>query len=335
MENKYDVIIIGAGIAGLECAKNLAGSNLNVLVLERNKEISRKTCAEGITSHDLKYIPKSFINSDFQKIIIHYCKKKIVFPQKGGIISTINRESFLNYKVGNLKRINNIEILTGTPVSKIISNNLLKLSNGKNLSFKFLIAADGSNSIVRKYLNLPLKKFELAIQYIIPKTFKDFEVHLDNKLFGTGYLWIFPNKDYTSIGCGTDLKFMKSKILKDNFDLWLKEHNFDISNAKFEAALINYDYRGYRFDNIFLAGDAAGLSSGITGKGIYSASLSGKQIAMDIIGTSRGPNLIKTWLKKKKQQEKYMFFLKSPFLRRILFSLSMNHLFIKKFQEKV
>jgi len=334
IENKYDVIIIGAGIAGLECAKNLADSSLSVLVLERNKQISRKTCAEGITSHDLKYIPKSFMNFDFQKMIIHYENKEVIFPQKEVIISTINRENFLNHKIKNLEKINNIEILTGTSVSEIISNNLLKLSNGKNLSFKFLIGADGSTSIVRKYLNLPLKKFEIAIQYIIPKAFKNFEIYLDNKLFGTGYLWIFPNKDYTSIGCISLLRFMNSKTLRENFDLWLKENNFDISNARFEAALINYDYRGYRFNNIFLAGDAAGLTSGITGKGIYSASLSGKQIAIDIIGVSKIPNLIKKWLKKKRQQEKYIFFLKSPFLRRIFFSAATNPLFIKRFQEK-
>ena len=330
----YDVIVVGASIAGLECAKNLGGSNLNVLIIERNKQIGRKVCAEGIIPSDLNYIPKHLINFDFQRIIIHYKNKATTFFKNKGIISTIERKTFLDYEVKNLKRFSNIEILTGTSLSEITSNNSLKLNTGKKLEFKFLIGADGSTSIVRKYLNLVSGKLEIAIQYIIPKRLEDFEVYLDNKLFGTGYLWIFPNKNYTSIGCGTDLRFMESKTLKHNFDLWLKEHSFDVQNAKFEGALINYDYKGYKFGNIFLAGDAAGLTSGILGKGIYSAFLSGKQIARDILRVNNAPNLVTEWLKKKKRQEKYMFFLKNSLLRKIFFSVMINLLPYRKFEEK-
>lgn len=331
----YDVIIIGAGIAGLECARNIGNSNLNVLVIERNKQISKKVCAEGIIPSDLDYIPKHFINFDFQGMTVHFKGKVITFPKDGGIISTIDRKRFLNYEVRNLKKFNNIKFLSGISVSEIFSDNLLKLDNGEKVRFKFLVGADGSSSIVRKYLNLSSSKLEIAIQYILPKRLENFEIYLDDKLFGTGYLWIFPNKDYTSIGCGTDLRFMKSKTLKNNFDLWLKEHNFDMSDAKFESGLINYDYKGYKFDNIFLAGDAAGLTSGILGKGICSAFLSGKQISRDILGVNRTSNLIKDWLKKKNQQEKYLFFIKNTFLRKMFFPVAINLLFYKKFQEKV
>lgn len=333
MRDKYDVIIIGASIAGLECAENLTSSKLSVLVIEKNKKIGDKVCAEGIIPNDLEYIPKKFINFDFQKVIIHYKNKKVIFPQSKGILSTINRNDFLNYKAENLKKYNNIEIATGISVLKI-SNNLLGLSNGKKINFKFLVGADGSSSIIRKYLNLPSKKLEIAIQYIIPKKFDNFEIYLDDKLFGTGYLWIFPNKDYTSIGCGTDLRFMKPKMLRSNFDLWLKENNFDTRDAKFQAALINYDYKGYKFNNVFLAGDAAGLTSGILGKGIYPASLSGKQVAQDIFKTGATPNLVDQWLIKKKQQERYMFFLKNLFLRKIAFLATINLLSIKRFEKK-
>ena len=330
----YDVIIVGASIAGLQCAKNLGGSNLNVLVIERDKQIGRKVCAEGIIANDLDYIPKHLINFDFQEIIVHYKNKARTFFKNRGIISTIERKTFLDYEIKNLKKFSNIRILTGTSVSEIISNNSLKLNTEKKLGFKFLVGTDGSTSTVRKYLNLGSEKIEIAIQYIIPKRLEDFEIYLDNKLFGTGYLWIFPNKNYTSIGCGTDLRFMESKTLKHNFDLWLKEHSFDVQNAKFEGALINYDYKGYKFGNIFLAEDAAGLTSGILGKGIYSAFLSGRQIARDILKVNKPPNLIMEWLKKKKQQEKYMFFLKNPLLRKISFSVVTNHLFYKKLQKK-
>jgi heterodisulfide reductase subunit A-like polyferredoxin len=46
---KVDVLIVGAGPAGLSCAKALGDSNLNVLVLEKNKIVGPKVCAGGIT----------------------------------------------------------------------------------------------------------------------------------------------------------------------------------------------------------------------------------------------------------------------------------------------
>lgn len=331
----YDVVIVGAGIAGLECAKNLSNSNLSVLVVEKNKNIGEKVCAGGVIPSDMMYIHKSFLNFSFQKMLIHYKNKTVLFPKNGNFISTINRKRLSQFQLNFLKKSDNIKILTGVSVSRILSNNFLELDSGKRIKFRFLIGADGATSVVRKYLNLLINKLEIAFQYIIPKKFKNFEVYLDDKLFGTGFLWIFLHKNFTSIGCGSDIKFINPKQLKSNFDVWLKENNINVSNAKFEAAVLNYDYRGYKFGNIFLAGDAAGLTSGITGKGIYSAFLSGKQIAKDILQKDNAHNLITNWLKKKKQQEKYMFFLKNSFLRNLFFSIAMKLISYKKVQERV
>lgn len=330
----YDVIIVGANISGLECAKNLVGSNLSVLVVEKNKQTQRKVCAEGIITNDLDYIPKNLINFGFQKVEICYKNKTVIFPDDDGIISTINRGKLLNYQIGILRKFSNISFLFGSSVSEIFSDNSLKLNNGERFQFKFLVGADGSDSIVRKFLGLPIKKMEIAIQYIIPRRLDGFKVYLEDKLFGTGYLWIFPNTDYTSIGCGSDLRFIKPPMLRKNFDLWLKNNNFDMTGAKFEGALINYDYKGYKFGNIFLAGDAAGLTSGILGKGINSAFLSGKQAAKDILNIKE-PNLIEKWMRKKRRQERHMFFLKSLFLRKLFFSTIIRLLLYKKFRNNL
>jgi geranylgeranyl reductase len=242
----------------------------------------------------------------------------------------------LNHKLEYLKRFDNIKILKNAPVSKIPSNRSLEFGSGQKLKFKFLVGADGSTSVVRKYLNLPLNNFGITFQYLIPQKFENFEIHLDDKLFGTGYLWIFPHKNFTAVGCGSDIKSMKTKQLRNNLDWWLKQNDIDTSQAKFESAVINCDYKGYKFfDNIFLAGDAAGLTSGTTGKGIYSAFLSGKQIADDILQKNNSPNLITNWLKRKRQQEKFLFFLRSPLRRKIFFSLSMKAMTYQKIQKKI
>lgn len=330
-----DVIIVGASFAGIECAKTLGNSELSVMVIERDKEVGRKPCAGGVTPSDLEYIPEQFLNFGFQKIQLWYRDKVVLIPEDGGIISTVERKALLQHQLESLQGFNNVRTLTGVTVLDIASDNSLILSSGRKLSFKFLVGADGAASIVRRYLGLPTEKLELALQYIVPQRLENFEIHLDERLFGTGYLWVFPHKGNTSIGCGSDIRFAKAKWLRGNLDRWLKKRGVDSSGVKFEAASINYDYRGYKFGNIFLAGEAAGLTSGLTGKGMYSASLSGRQIALDVLRRRSLPNLIETWLRTKRKQECYTPFLKTPFLRKMAFSAGVRLVPHKQIQKRV
>ena len=49
MQNHYDLIIVGAGPAGLWAAQKAAGAKMKVLVLDRKQEIGPpKRCAEGL-----------------------------------------------------------------------------------------------------------------------------------------------------------------------------------------------------------------------------------------------------------------------------------------------
>jgi flavin-dependent dehydrogenase len=57
----------------------------------------------------------------------------------------------------------------------------------------------------------------------------------------------------------------------------------DKGDVKLESYPISYDYRGFQFGNIFLAGEAGGLASGLTGEGIYQSLASGREIARMIL----------------------------------------------------
>ena len=64
--------------------------------------------------------------------------------------------------------------------------------------------------------------------------------------------------------------------LADRLRLWLDPEQL-------RAGLVNFDYRGVRFDRTFLVGDAAGLASGLTGEGIHPALISGRAVARMIL----------------------------------------------------
>ena len=70
LKSEFDVVIIGAGIAGLECAKQLGNNNYKVLLVERNNYVGRKVCANAITSEDFRYIPSKYINFKLKALLI-------------------------------------------------------------------------------------------------------------------------------------------------------------------------------------------------------------------------------------------------------------------------
>lgn len=324
MKKSYDVVIIGASISGMEAAKELSKTDLSVLVVEREKEIGNKACAHGITGSDVALLPQKLINYPLQKLLVNYKDRIVSFPRRGAIISSIDRKKYLNYRYDELNESNNIDFLLGVS-PKVSSNDEISIGD-ETIKFKYLIGADGSNSIVRKYLKIDSKKIGVGIHYMVPKKFEKFEIFFDDKLFGTGYAWIFPNENFTSIGCGGEPKVLSAKKLQENFCSWLKEKKIDVTDAKFQGCPMNCDYRGYRFGNIFLVGDAAGLISGLTGKGMHAGIVSARQAVSEIMGKHWKRNLVEEWLEKKKKQELFMPFLRNTFWRKVLFKVMIRFL---------
>jgi len=311
----YDVIIIGAGPAGLNCAKILDGKK-KVVLLEKNEIIGPKVCAGGLVSHDLAYLklPDELLDNKFNEITMHTPHFSRQVKLDYNFVNTVDRQNLGQWQ---LKKLKNIDIRTKTRVTEIGKNYVV--ANGEKIVYKYLVGADGSNSIVRKYVGLKTKRVIMGIQYIIPtKKYKNLEFFFESKYFNAWYAWIFPHKNYVSIGAGCDPKFFSVSKLKMNLDVWAKKNNVPISKGEYQAHPINFDYQGYKFGNIFLVGDAAGLASGMTGEGIYQALISGEEIAKVILNNKYIPTKIDELLKSRKAHDRLLaLFEKSGPLREI------------------
>ena len=109
-ENKfYDIVIIGASIGGLNAAEFLLGSKMKILVIEREKELGKKPCAHGITPQDLKFIPNNLVNFPLSNFTIERNGKKILFPKKTSLISSVNRKKYLENKFLILQKSENTD----------------------------------------------------------------------------------------------------------------------------------------------------------------------------------------------------------------------------------
>lgn len=304
IKHGYDVIIIGGGPAGLAAAEELAKNKKSVLLLEKNKEIGPKVCAGGLTTKiNQTGIPLDITDHKYSSVITHTNLRSYTISLPEIFIATVSRKKLGEYQQQKASKAG-VKIITGTRVDSIEKN--IITANGQKYYYKFLIGADGSNSMTRRYLGVPTKKIILTFQYIVPRVLPRIEVFLGIKKIGSGYAWIFPHKNYTSIGISRDKDEAKGLNLRDQCTEICRENNINLSGAKQESWIINYDYQGWQFDNIYLVGDAAGFASSLTGEGIYCAVVSGQEAAKKIINPNYQAKQIHFLLRKKEWHEKFL-----------------------------
>ncbi len=200
---------------------------------------------------------------------------KIIYRAELGILQL---EKISNYE--------NMSIMSNTLVKQIKTSSII-LDNDFEINFSNLVGADGSNSIVRKYLNLETK-VTMGFQYLLgDKTQNYINFTFDVKTMDFGYLWIFPHLNGISVGIYFDSKIVSVKQAKFLLNNFLKENNISLlSTSNLQTAPISYHYSGFKFKNIYLVGEAAGLTSYFSGEGTPNAIISGEQIGKILMDSS-------------------------------------------------
>ncbi len=318
MMEKHDVVIVGAGPAGLKAAEILAGAGKDVLVLEKNEIVGPKVCAGGISTKCKNLgIPKNLFERSFDSFRLLRSHHDIVVKYNKSVGYTIDRAVLGTY-MRKRTEDNGATIRTSSRVTSITKDYVVCC--GKKIKYNYLIGADGSISTLRKYLNLPTNKIGIGMQYLVNQETDYVMGCFDHKIFGSEYVWIFPYKKSFSVGTSAKLGTKNIPELRKKLDSWCKKRGIDLKGAEFQATTINYDYQGFKFGNIFLVGDAAGLAFGFSGEGIYSAIVSGKIAAQSIIDKNYDYNKdISKLLKHKRLQESILPFLEQEHIRPILF----------------
>lgn len=283
---KTEVLIVGGGPGGLACATLLAQRGVRVVLVERKPVIGPKVCAGGITWHGLiRRIPTHLIKGAFPQQVIVSPRQRVVVRQPNPIIATVDRQQLGQWMADQALQAG-VQILTGTQLLGCGDRQaLLRHQGGRQwrLGYGDLVGADGANSRVRRLLGVPTTRMGLGLNAMIAGHFADMEWHLRPELFASGYAWIFPHGDQCSVGAYADQSLFSAVALKKRLLAWCAERQIVVEPQAIRAGMINYDYRGVRFDGAYLVGEAAGLVSGLTGEGIYPALISGETVAEMIL----------------------------------------------------
>lgn len=300
-----ETLIVGAGPAGLASARILAEHGHDVLVLERKHTIGHKVCAGGITYSGLvSRVPDDLVEQAFRRQYVQTAYQRCHIEEQEPIIATVNRQR-LGLAMAEQAEALGATIRTGIHVRKITGDSaqIQHKDDGSSetIDFDYLVGADGSSSLVRRHLGLGSDKLGVGINYMVPGHKDKMEWHLHHRLFANGYAWIFPHSDSVSVGAYAPKESMSPAQLKQSLLQWASDQGISLNGLKAQAEYINFDYNGWKFNNIFLAGDAAGLASGLTGEGIYPAIVSGEEIAATILNPHHESKAMASLIKRHQQ----------------------------------
>jgi geranylgeranyl reductase len=285
----YDVVIVGAGPGGLSCARNLKGSGLKVLVLEKNPKLGMKICSGEIS-------PKVLPDEDFDRghewksITIATDDTRRTLTYDRPYLWTMGREEFESYLMQGC----DADVRFSESVTEITPEHVMT-PKGK-YRYKHLVGADGAFSIVRDHLNLPKKHIVgWAYHHVLEGPCPEFTLYWLPKTFPEAYGYVMSR--------GRDKAMAGIAWTGEDFDhgiaakarAWMeKEFKPDGKSLKLEAMKGNADYRGWAFGNIFLVGEAAGLLNPCTTEGICYAVKSGEGVAKHILGNPEGKKIMES-----------------------------------------
>ena len=291
----YDVIIIGAGPSGISAAHNLVNNKISCCIIDKQIFPRNKLCAGGITSKTFELIKSLDLKDEFNGentivsggVKLYLGHKYMTDIKCKDLTYLVDRFEFDEYLVNQYK-LKGGTLLENTKVKEInTESNIVTLSNGENISFKYIIGADGAVGITRSIVDKSIKSNGFCLQVDINKEDTDYDINDMSMYYGVlpyGYGWIFPKKNHLSVGFIGDYK--KDIDYSTEFEKFLSNLGFNCNKEDYKGAFIPFgDYVKNPINdqkNLLLTGDAAGLVDPITGEGIYFAVLSGIK-ASDVI----------------------------------------------------
>ncbi|HDN02254.1 MAG TPA: NAD(P)/FAD-dependent oxidoreductase [Candidatus Bathyarchaeota archaeon] len=283
---EWDVIVVGAGPAGLSAARWCAGEGLKTLIFEAKGEIKAwKPCGEGISRETLKTAEidptPDFISNELGMRVYAPNGNYVDLGQTG---YAINKDMFL-YRMAVAAAEQGAEFKMFEPVKTVLRENgkmVVKTTRGTYDAI-LVIGADGigPNSTVARSLGMD-NKVEIipCVQYKMACCNVEDEngrIYLGRSVAPLGYAWIFPKGGgVANVGLG-----VRGEPAMPYLQRFVESHKEIFKDAKiigFGSAPVPIGGMAKEItgDGVILIGDAAGTVIPFTGAGIHSSIAAGK-----------------------------------------------------------
>lgn len=273
---RIEVLIIGAGPAGSVCGSLLIKNGVECAIVDHATFPRDKVCGGGLTVKAWRLLDMLLpgIKYDYRPIYRMRCQFEndpvCEFRSEFEIRMT-RRDEFDNTLVEYYKQLGG-ELIKGSFArfeQEADGRILVTLKSGEQFSCRYLVAADGANSLIRRQMHGAPKLHALFLeQYNEGESDDDVFVHFSNN-YKPGVFYKFSSK-------GRDMYGFAS--LESNEDFPRHAETFHKTLSKFgiplghtRGAFIPLNTVKSTVPNVILIGDAGGFANKLTGEGLYDA----------------------------------------------------------------
>jgi geranylgeranyl reductase family protein len=284
-DNKFDVVIVGAGPSGSMTGYYLAKAGVHVAIFDKERFPREKACGGGLQVRAAKRIPidlEPVLRGTLKGITFSFrlgdrYSKKYLHP----LVYSLLRVEFDDFLLESAQK-SGAKVYDGVKVISIESLKPGLVSVQTNVGeylCNVLVGADGANSVTRKGINALTDYFwqvglyaEIPDEYLNKHLIDYEQMRVDWGTLPSGYGWIFPKDGYCNIGVGSPT------IIGHRLRAYLQEF-IKHENVLKNGALEKLRFSGHKLptltkttrlykQSIILVGDAAGFVEPLTGDGI-------------------------------------------------------------------
>ncbi len=282
----YDVAVVGAGLAGLQCARMLGQRGIGVLLVDRKKELAASVHTTGIfvrrTLEDFD-LPEHLLGVPVRHVVLYSPARRALHLESShdefrvGRMGPLYAQFLANALRSGVAWAPATRLLSLEPVGESTHVHLARGSNSEVVSARYIVGADGARSRVARDLDLDEnREWIVGVEEVLkgvplngPPSFQCF---LDPNL-APGYLaWAVNDGEEAHIGVGgyaSQFEPLRAlEAFKESLDGLVDLKSSMVVEKRSGLIPVGGVLRRIANERGLLTGDAAGAVSPLTAGGL-------------------------------------------------------------------